>query len=109
MQMCHCSLGGIKYYCTLVIWVLEPPGSQMVFLASQRTFAYFHLAFGKTKVLQAMLPTKIHHDLGEQTMPHIRHPKPCNLCKHCQFGMIALAKFDQVVITEKGQETQFPP
>lgn len=56
-----------------------------------------------------MLPTKIHHDLGEQTMPHIRHPKPCNLCKHCQFGTFALAKFDQVVITEKGQDGQFPP
>lgn len=109
MGMCHCSLGGIKYYCALVIWALEPPVSQLVFLASQHTFAYFHLAFGNTKVLQPTLPTKIHHGPGEQTMPHIGHPKPCNLCKHCQFGKFAVAKFDQVVIAEKGQERHFPP
>lgn len=41
VQMCHCSLGGIKYCCTLVIWVLEPPGSELVFLASQHTLLIF--------------------------------------------------------------------
>lgn len=102
---------GLQYYCIIVPWTfgvaLEPSVSQLVFPDSQNSFACFHLAFGDTMVLWPTLPTKVHQGPGELARCPVRHPKPCNLCRVCQFAKSALASFGQVVMSESGRERHF--